>query len=133
MTGAAGVSSFLPSFLGASLANQQTLRQFLVRLICLVMALVIIIVKIIFIFMAVAIFNCSSIILSSSVAQNSQQVEEDLNDIDVEQHGSQNVLIDRQLDVLPSHYQLSVDYQVHPEDKHSKAAVEVLQKIRVNE
>ena len=88
-TTGATASSFLPSFLGAFLANQQAPRYLLERLSCFVMVLVIIIIKIIFIFKVKCHVECIKYHnWSSSISQESQDVEEDLDYVNVEHHGS---------------------------------------------
>jgi len=49
---------------------------------------------------------------SVSLAEDAQQVEEELDDVDIQEHCSQDVVVKSQLVPAASHYQLRINYQV---------------------
>ena len=69
----------------------------------------------------------------SIISQQFQQVEEDLDDIDVQQHRSQTVLVNWQFDRLSPEDHLRVNDEVYAEEDDTDAAVKVVDEWRACE
>ena len=69
-----------------------------------------------------------TVLFQSFLSQQSQQVQEDLDDIDIEDECPHNVVVHRQFKSPSSDYELRIYDQVYPKYDHSQRAVEVVQK-----
>lgn len=63
---------------------------------------------------------------SSSLRKKSENVEEKLDDIDVKNEGSKNVVIHGDFIFVAAHYHLSIDNDVDSKNYHSQSAEQII-------
>jgi len=60
----------------------------------------------------------------SLIAEDLEELEEDVDDVEVEDHGSHDVVVDIDLVALASHDQLGVKQEVEAEQDHTEVGID---------
>ena len=60
----------------------------------------------------------------SLIAEDLEELEEDVDDVEVEDHGCHDVVVDIDLVALASHDQLGVEQEVEAEQDHSEVGID---------
>ena len=60
----------------------------------------------------------------SLIAEDLEELEKDVDDVEVEDHGGHDVVVDIDLVALASHDQLGVEQEVEAEQNHSEVGID---------
>ena len=69
----------------------------------------------------------------SLIAEDLEELEEDVDDVEVEDHGGHDVVVDIDLVTLASHDQLGVEQEVEAEQDHTEKDIEYVQSLAPQE